>query len=458
MALSFQFFVDHFGTVVSLSAQTLSPIDPSIIDGGGAAYLSLLYAATTDNGGCGMELSDTPGGISFSAGPEFTTEFESTGTITIDLEGQTLVLTGISDASEPYSWNPSNQAEILVFVNATLSLVTGASLATVTLNPFTRDSPWSDFVTTTTDSDWSQLNTDLETRDGEWSIIAADLESVDSEWSILSGGLGRTGVGFLATPSAPIDLMAVDQDIGSYAADISWAGQPNHVYLDQVRTRWVSRVDKLSAPAPDKAEADAWAESTNRAVVGDFQYVDTISRSPSPVLLGPVVLRDQMLADPNFADAALWVMARLEVDDQLKDSAPAVGTFSPFYVLAQRDTSQTVLTLFRGSDDVWCVGQMALQPNPSWEVIVTVAGTQDLFAVPFEYHIDADGESIVLVLTTIVAQFGFILHAVNFLSDGNILFRRAWTSIPELPAGPFGPFVITNTDTALIVDPILHCL
>ena len=322
----------------------------------------------------------------------------------------------------------------------------------------TADSEWSPIISglETADSEWSPIISGLETTDGEWSIIITrDPPSLDGEWSTLTGGTGRTGVGFLATPSAPINLMGIDQSIGSYEADISWAGQANHVYLEQVRTRWVARVDKGNGPAPDKATADAWAESTNRVVVGAFQYIDVISRNPSPALFGPVVLFDQMLNNPNFADATLWVMARLEVDDALKDGAPAPGTFSPFYVLTQRDSSQTVFSLFRGSDDEWCVGQMALQPSPSWEVAVTVAGIQDLYVIPFQYQVAT--ESIDLVLTTVVAQFGFILHAVNFVSDGNILLRRTWNSPPEFPAGQFGPFVITNTDTTLTVDPILNC-
>ena len=253
----------------------------------------------------------------------------------------------------------------------------------------------------------------------------------------------------------PIDLTVIDGNAGIYSVDIAWTGQANHVHLDQVRTRWIARVDKRSNPAPTKDEADEWTESINHTVVGDFQYVDVISRTPSQVILGPVVLFDQSLMDVNFADAALWVMARLEVDDLMKTSQAAPGSFTPFYVMAQRDASQTVFTLFRGSEDLWCVGQMILQPNPTWEAIVTVAGIQDLYAVPFDWDVSA--ESIALNLTTVVGPAGFILHAVNYLSNGSILLRRQWNSPQEFPASSFGPVVITNTDTTLTVDPILNC-
>ena len=429
--------------------------------------------------------ADTPSGGTSDA--EIRTEWETGGAAiqfvagngdTLSLAGPAHSSVGFPDATEPYGWVPNNGSALAGFVashgseTVTLYLESGfdptepSEWSDLAASPsidgewsepaglLLTDSEWSDlFGLVTAHSEWSTLFSSVTTH-SEWSDLAAP-PSTSSDWSDVSGGTGRTGVEFLATPDAPIGLMLVDQYAGSYTADISWAGQANHVYLDQARTRWIARVDGLNAPAPNKADADAWAESTGRVVVGDFQYVDTISRNPSPVLLGPALLRDQMLTDLNFVGITLWAMARLEVDDQLKDSLPAPGTFSPFYVLAQRDTSQTALTLFRGSDDDWCVGQMALQPNQSWEVIVTVAGVQGLHAIPFQYNV-AD-ESITLVLTTIVAQFGFILHAVNFLSDGSILLRRGWGSPPELPAGLFGPFVITNTDTTLIVDPILHC-
>ena len=106
------------------------------------------------------------------------------------------------------------------------------------------------------------------------------------------------------------------------------------------------------------------------------------------VILGPVVLFDQSLMDVNFADAALWVMARLEVDDLMKEGQPAPGSFTPFYVMVQRDASQTAFTLFRGSEDLWCVGQMILQPTPTWEVIITVGGYPGPIssAISMEYH------------------------------------------------------------------------
>ena len=446
-------------------------VDPSLIAGGATAYLTAFGIDTGFD--IILRLSPTADGAGSEIGPQLTSEIEissstfqfldSNGDTEFTLPGPNYPGNTSLDEIEPYAWLSSGFGFYNfqnVYNGTRTFIIDDAPLDSEwsNLDSFTPDtvhSEWSVLAETDTQkSEWSALAA-TPTEDSEWSVLF-EPPSGDSEWSTLTGGIGRTGVGFLATPVVPMDhLIAVDQIIGSYEADVSWAGQANHVYLDQVRTRWVARVDKSNGPAPNKAAADAWAESTNRAVVGAFQYIDVISRNPSQIEFGPVVLFDQMLDNPNFADATLWVMARLEVDDALKDSAPAPGTFSPFYVLTQRDSSQTVFSLFRGSEDEWCVGQMALQPDPSWEVVVTVAGIQDLYTIPFQYQVAT--ESIDLVLTTVVAQFGFILHAVNFVSDGSILFRRAWNSPPEFPAGSFGPFVITNTDTTLIVDPILNC-
>ena len=55
---------------------------------------------------------------------------ENEGTITLVSGGETLVLTGIADATEPYSWTPANQDEVDAFVAA---YVSSAALS-VTLN------------------------------------------------------------------------------------------------------------------------------------------------------------------------------------------------------------------------------------------------------------------------------------------------------------------------------------
>ena len=437
-----------------------------------------------------------------------------TGARAIELvaaNGDTIVIPGPTypgnpggDSTEPYFWSSSVSVDLGLFSfnhgNETITLYLESGVTSTTDSPWselvgllTTDGEWSELdKTLSTDSEWSELvgllTTDGEwsdlvklltinsewsdltrtTIDGEWSVVvhttidsewsvvtSRDPPSRDGEWSQVTGGLGPVDVQFLDTPDMPIDLTVIDNSAGVYGVDIPWTGQDNHIHLDQARTRWIARLDKHSGPAPAKDEAEEWAESTDRVVIGDFQYVDVISRRPSQVILGPVVLFDQLLMDVNFANAALWVMARLEVDDLAKGGQAAPGSFTPFHVILQRDASQTAAILFRGSDDLWCVGQMLLQPTPTWEVIITVAGIQDLYAVPFQWNII--DESITLNLTTIVGHAGFILHAVNYLSDGNILFRREWNSPPVLPASSFGPFVITNTDTTLIVDPILNC-
>ena len=449
-------------------------VDSALIEGGEIAYL--VFFGITSTGINILRLSATPEGSGLEAGPHLNNVAEiSSGTFNF---GDFILAgpnhpgnTDFPDATEPYRWTDPgfaffaymDQASFTgsrTFVlNDTSDITTDGEWSNVNSELETADSDWSIIVPSieppTVDSNWSNVISGLESLDSEWSLINSGLETYSSEWSNVTGGIGPTGVQFLDTPDMPIDLIAIDEDAGIYGVDIAWTGQASHIHLEQVRTRWIARVDKRSSPAPEKAEAEEWTESADRIIIGDFQYVDVISRTPSQITLGPVVLFDQLLNDINFADAALWVMARLEVDDLLKTSQPAPGSFTPFHVIVERDASQTVVTLVRGSEDLWCVGQMALQPTPTWEVVVTVAGIQDLYQVPFQW--DIIDESITLNLTTIVGHAGFILHAVNYLSDSNILFRREWNSPPVLPASSFGPFVITNTDTTLIVDPILNC-
>ena len=53
-----------------------------------------------------------------TAGPEFSTQMETSGTITlVASDSETLVLTGIDDATEPYVWSPSNASELRAFAD-----------------------------------------------------------------------------------------------------------------------------------------------------------------------------------------------------------------------------------------------------------------------------------------------------------------------------------------------------
>ena len=110
-------------------------IDPVFVAGGVTSYLRQLFIAAH---GINCDLRTSPtlsAGIGNEAGPDFTTDFEQRGTLTIDLDSHELVLTGIGDATEPYVWQPSNQSEI----EAWLAGVSGTSVPTASVTLFLRD-------------------------------------------------------------------------------------------------------------------------------------------------------------------------------------------------------------------------------------------------------------------------------------------------------------------------------
>ena len=58
-----------------------------------------------------------------NAGDDLSTDFESSGTITITAsDNSTLILTGIGDSTEPYFWTPSNSTAVSNFVTAIQAL------------------------------------------------------------------------------------------------------------------------------------------------------------------------------------------------------------------------------------------------------------------------------------------------------------------------------------------------
>ena len=97
-------------------------VPASLMDGSAVGYLSFFRIRRTTINST-VNLHFTPDQIitgSGSAGDqELSDEMEMDGTITVvSADGQeTLVLTGISDSTEPYSWIPSNTAEMRAFAN-----------------------------------------------------------------------------------------------------------------------------------------------------------------------------------------------------------------------------------------------------------------------------------------------------------------------------------------------------
>ena len=85
------------------------------------------------NGEARVQLSDGTGAAEVVAGPDFSLQMENFGTLEfVASNGDSLTLTGIVDATEPYQWTPTNSAEVMAFAEILVGL-TDRSL-TVTLN------------------------------------------------------------------------------------------------------------------------------------------------------------------------------------------------------------------------------------------------------------------------------------------------------------------------------------
>ena len=104
-------------------------IDSALVLDGQDSRLDYLDIRS-DGSPCAMRTA-IPGDASGAAGPDFTDDFENRGQITVTIGPNTLVLTGISDATEPYSWLPSNQAEIAAFNVAVNALPQASRVGTV---------------------------------------------------------------------------------------------------------------------------------------------------------------------------------------------------------------------------------------------------------------------------------------------------------------------------------------
>ena len=120
--------------------------------------------------------------------------------------------------------------------------------------------------------------------------------------------------GQLATPVLD-DLQVLDVVTGSLNVDVNWVGQPNHVDLEQIRTRWIARTNAASQPAPVHGTAGAWAESSTLATQGDFRYIDTIENAGSPQMStsGAQSEENEAIINGFFGNKTVWAMSRLEV-------------------------------------------------------------------------------------------------------------------------------------------------
>ena len=92
-------------------------------EGGGEQWIQLFSFPLTLQQQVDIRISPAQTGEGVSPGPDFSSQMEMFGTITCELaDSETVVITGISDATEPYYWTPSNLAEIYAFANHALGL------------------------------------------------------------------------------------------------------------------------------------------------------------------------------------------------------------------------------------------------------------------------------------------------------------------------------------------------
>ena len=104
------------------------------VDGATELYLAYLRLPNAPGSSTDTQIQLSEGtGAGDELGPEFSTQMEQSGTITLEAsDNSSLTITGISDASDPYQWTPANNNDVRAF-GAILSALTDRSL-TVTFN------------------------------------------------------------------------------------------------------------------------------------------------------------------------------------------------------------------------------------------------------------------------------------------------------------------------------------
>ena len=110
------------------------------VDGATSLYFQRFFLVRENRGaGTGrveLQLNATESGVDQVGGPEFSDQMEQNGTITIVAsDGETVVITGISDATEPYQWIPSNAAAVAAFAEHVVGLADRTLTITFNDNP-----------------------------------------------------------------------------------------------------------------------------------------------------------------------------------------------------------------------------------------------------------------------------------------------------------------------------------
>ena len=92
--------------------------------------------AVSSRGQVTLQLNATSTGVGQVDGPEFSDQMEASGTITIrGSDDETIVLSGIGDATEPYQWMPANASAVAAFADRILGLTDRTLTITFNDNP-----------------------------------------------------------------------------------------------------------------------------------------------------------------------------------------------------------------------------------------------------------------------------------------------------------------------------------
>ena len=102
---------------------SLPSLGTELSESGNELYLGVFTLPRLTNNPLNLQLSDPETEGPGNAGDAFTTQMETSGSITcLASDGESVVITGIDDTTEPYTWTPTNIADILVFTNHVASL------------------------------------------------------------------------------------------------------------------------------------------------------------------------------------------------------------------------------------------------------------------------------------------------------------------------------------------------
>lgn len=105
-------------------------------DGRSSIYLAALIINRTSPAGLiRLRLASARRGQAVATGPDFSSQMETSGTITLAHSTGSVVLTGIGDSTEPYQWTPSNSAAIVTWVTRVIQAANRSITATFNDDP-----------------------------------------------------------------------------------------------------------------------------------------------------------------------------------------------------------------------------------------------------------------------------------------------------------------------------------